>query len=238
MKNKYFLFYIVFSSIYFINYHFSSVYVEINCKLSIIQDGKTETNFNNNTEVSGGDIRWISNIYHSFSSFSIGSDSKINITPHTSGINSIIIKVTGDSPSWICGTLSSPIPNVKIYLINPNGVFFGPDYQLNINGALHVITSDTLMMKELSATASKVNNLDYLIQILQLLADTNESFQMEFDLYSDNEIGLKEAIHVLKQISGLIFDDNSLSAYILMKYQHTDHTYIQAIIEPQKICRH
>jgi len=234
MKNKYFLFYIIFSSIYFINYHFSSVHAETSCKTSIIQDGKTATNFNNNTDISGGDIRWISNIFHSFSSFNIGSESIIKIAPHISGINSFIIEVTGDVPSWICGTLSSIIPNVKIYLINPNGVFFGPDYQLNLNGTLHIITSDNLIMKQINPTSITANELEYLINILQTIAGMTDSFQIDFDLYSDNVIGLQECIYLLQQISGLSMDLDSLPAYPLTDNKYIDHSNIQVKFEPER----
>jgi filamentous hemagglutinin family protein len=232
MKNKFFLFYIIFSNIYFVNYHFESVYAEASCKTSIIQDGKTETKFNNNTEVSGGDIRWISNIYHSFSSFDIGSESIIEIASNTSGISSVIIEVTGTAPSNICGTLTSTIQNAKIYLINPNGVFFGPDYQLNIDGTLHVITSESLVMKQTVSSNITSNELKTLIKILQALSGMNISPGIEFDLHSDNKTALEECIYWLQHISGL--DTDSFPAYPFSSNKYIDYSHYQTTNEPKK----
>ncbi|KPA13504.1 protein containing Filamentous hemagglutinin [Candidatus Magnetomorum sp. HK-1] len=231
MKNKYFIVYIIFSVIYFMHYHFESVFAETNCKTSIIQDGKTVTNLNNNTEISGGDIRWVSNIYHSFSSLNIGSESIIKIAPHISGINSIIIEVTGTAPSNICGTLTSTIQNAKIYLINPNGVFFGPDYQLNIDGTLHVITSESLVMKQTVPSNITSKELKTLTQILQVLSGMNLSLNIDFDLHSDNKTALEECIYLLQHISGLNTD--SFPAYPFSNNTFIDYNHYQITNEPK-----
>ncbi|ETR65253.1 MAG: hypothetical protein OMM_14550, partial [Candidatus Magnetoglobus multicellularis str. Araruama] len=76
-------------------------------------------------------------------------------------------------------------------MINPNGVFFGPDYQLNIDGTLHVITSESLVMKQTVSSNITSNELKTLIKILQVLSGMNISPGIEFDLHSDNKTALE-----------------------------------------------
>ena len=77
------------------------------------------------------------NLFHSFSQFSIPSGSKaiFDLTGN-SGVSSIFSRVTGSNISNIDGliqTVNSSNP-VSLFLMNPNGIIFGPNARLDIGG--------------------------------------------------------------------------------------------------------
>jgi filamentous hemagglutinin family protein len=85
------------------------------------------------------------NLFHSFSSFNISNIESATFTPSgaTGAINNIITRVTGGSLSTIDGLLSSSqITGANFFLLNPNGVLFGPGARLDVGGSFHVSTAD------------------------------------------------------------------------------------------------
>lgn len=65
-----------------------------------------------------------------WNSFSIGSGSTVNI--HQPGAQSVILnRVTGDTTSEIHGQLNA---NGQVHLVNPNGIFIGPNGHVNTAG--------------------------------------------------------------------------------------------------------
>jgi len=84
-----------------------------------------------------------SNLFHSFLSFSIREKQSVTF-PGLNSIDNIIGRVTGKYRSNIDGTLSSP--NANLYLLNPNGVFFGKNSSLEVNGSFHVSTADYILL--------------------------------------------------------------------------------------------
>ncbi len=84
-----------------------------------------------------------SNLFHSFSQFNLATDESATFTgPIT--IANIISRITGGQPSAINGILRTEIPGVDLFLLNPNGVVFGPDASLDVGGSVHVSTSEFL----------------------------------------------------------------------------------------------
>ena len=63
----------------------------------------------------------------------------------------ILARVTGGSVSNIDGTIATRLDSspttphpATFYLINPNGVLFGPDSKLDVGGSFAVTTADYL----------------------------------------------------------------------------------------------
>lgn len=102
--------------------------------------------------IEGGAIRG-NNLFHSFSEFNINDgDSVLFINP--SGIINILSRVTGNNSSQILGELGV-LGDANLFLINPNGIFFGPNAQLNLNGSFIASTADSIILgggSEFSAT--------------------------------------------------------------------------------------
>ncbi len=83
------------------------------------------------------------NLFHSFGQFNIRKSESATFTG-PGNIENIVGRVTGGNVSSIDGLLMSDIDGANFYLINPSGVIFGPDAQLDVKGSFHVSTADYL----------------------------------------------------------------------------------------------
>ncbi len=93
------------------------------------------------------------NVFHSFSEFNVNAGQTaaftgpIGIDP--GAVNNVLARVTGSSVSNIDGVLStSAMPNANFFLMNPNGVVFGPGAQLDIGGSFVVTTANELRLAD------------------------------------------------------------------------------------------
>src|SRR3954462_5246014 len=83
------------------------------------------------------------NLFHSFEKFGIATGQTAIFTgPGT--IKNVISRVTGGEISNIDGTLRSTVGQADLYFLNPAGVMFGPNAQLDVPGSLHVSTAHEL----------------------------------------------------------------------------------------------
>ncbi|MDZ8096918.1 MAG: filamentous hemagglutinin N-terminal domain-containing protein [Nostoc sp. DedQUE05] len=85
--------------------------------------------------ITGGAIRQI-NLFHSFGEFNISEGRAAYFFSPSADIQNILARVTGNNPSEILGrlgTFGSSNPNV--FLINPNGIVFGKDASLDVQGS-------------------------------------------------------------------------------------------------------
>jgi filamentous hemagglutinin family protein len=84
------------------------------------------------------------NVFHSFSQFNVDKGQTVTFqenAPNT--LDNVISRVTGGNRSDINGTLrSTPGGHANLYLINPNGVVFGPNAKLDVPGDFHASTAD------------------------------------------------------------------------------------------------
>jgi filamentous hemagglutinin family protein len=87
------------------------------------------------------------NLFHSFSTFNINSGESALFTG-SSTLSNIISRVTGASASTIDGALDHNMPNASFWLLNPNGILFGPNASLPTMGAFHATTADYLLFEE------------------------------------------------------------------------------------------
>ncbi|MBD0313607.1 MAG: filamentous hemagglutinin N-terminal domain-containing protein, partial [Microcoleus sp. T3-bin5] len=82
--------------------------------------------------ITGGAIRGV-NLFHSLREFSI-PEGRGAYFENPSGIANIFTRVTGGNPSNILGNLGV-LGNSNLFLINPKGIVFGPNAQLDLRGS-------------------------------------------------------------------------------------------------------
>jgi len=87
------------------------------------------------------------NLFHSFGLFNVNTGESATFTGPDS-IDNILSRVTGGQASTIDGLLRSTIPAVNLFLLNPSGVLFGPNAQLNVQGSFHVSTADFIRLAD------------------------------------------------------------------------------------------
>jgi filamentous hemagglutinin family protein len=81
--------------------------------------------------IDGGAIRG-SNLFHSFQEFNIDNGRGAYFS-NPENISNILTRVTGNNLSKILGTLGV-LGNANLFLINPNGIVFGPNARLDVGG--------------------------------------------------------------------------------------------------------
>ncbi|WP_414514010.1 beta strand repeat-containing protein [Nostoc sp. PCC 9305] len=85
--------------------------------------------------ITGGAVRQI-NLFHSFGEFNVSAERGAYFLSPSADIQNILARVTGNNPSeilGILGTFGSSSPN--LFLINPNGIVFGENARLNVQGS-------------------------------------------------------------------------------------------------------
>ncbi|MDZ8260532.1 S-layer family protein [Nostoc sp. ChiQUE01b] len=115
----------------------------------VTSDSTTNTivnsNGNNFTIING--IEKGNNLFHSFSNFSVATAGSATFDlVNTPNINTIFSRVTGGSVSNIDGlirTRNSSNP-VNLFLMNPNGIIFGPNAKLDIGGSFVSTTANRI----------------------------------------------------------------------------------------------
>ncbi len=74
------------------------------------------------------------NLFHSFTKFDLSAGESATFSGPTDVAN-ILARVTGGTASSIDGTIRSTISGANFYLINPQGIIFGPNAAIDISGA-------------------------------------------------------------------------------------------------------
>ena len=93
-------------------------------------------------QIDGGATRG-TNLFHSFQEFNIDSGGSVYFS-NPVGIENILTRVTGANPSNILGTLGSTSGNANLFLINPNGIIFGPNARLDLGGSFVASTASSI----------------------------------------------------------------------------------------------
>ncbi|MBD2577567.1 filamentous hemagglutinin N-terminal domain-containing protein [Oscillatoria sp. FACHB-1406] len=92
--------------------------------------------------IQGGTTRG-SNLFHSFTDFNVGENQRVYFANPTD-ITNILTRVTGNNLSNILGTLGVD-GAANLFLLNPNGIIFGPNAQLDIRGSFVATTADSIL---------------------------------------------------------------------------------------------
>ncbi|MBD1868514.1 filamentous hemagglutinin N-terminal domain-containing protein [Cyanobacteria bacterium FACHB-471] len=88
------------------------------------------------------------NLFHSFEEFNVPADRGIYFEA-PNGVENIFSRITGSDPSDLLGTVGVIDPalnfdDANLFLINPNGILFGPDAILNVQGSFVGTTADAI----------------------------------------------------------------------------------------------
>jgi filamentous hemagglutinin family protein len=87
-----------------------------------------------------GGVQRGESLFHSFTDFNIAEGDRADFDPPP-GVTRIFARVTGQARSEILGTLGA-FGTADLFLLNPNGVFFGPNARIDLPGSLIVSTAD------------------------------------------------------------------------------------------------
>jgi filamentous hemagglutinin family protein len=90
-----------------------------------------------------GGARRGGNLFHSFRSFNV-EEGRGAYFRNPAGVENILSRVTGGNPSEILGRLGVIGGNANLFLINPNGIIFGDNASLDINGSFVATTADAI----------------------------------------------------------------------------------------------
>jgi len=93
------------------------------------------------------------NLFHSFDQFSIGEGQRVYFE-NLAGIERVISRVTGNLQSDIFGTLGS-LGSADVYLLNPNGIVFGPNARLDVGGSFIASTADAFEFADLGTFSAR-----------------------------------------------------------------------------------
>ncbi|ARV59878.1 hypothetical protein BZZ01_15680 [Nostocales cyanobacterium HT-58-2] len=93
------------------------------------------------------------NLFHSFTQFNVGDGQRVYFA-NPVGVQNILTRVTGGQVSNILGTLGVD-GSANLFLLNPNGILFGPNARLDVGGSFVGTTANSFVFPnqvEFSAT--------------------------------------------------------------------------------------
>ncbi|KYC40577.1 hypothetical protein WA1_26015 [Scytonema hofmannii PCC 7110] len=122
---------------------------------SVIREG-------NNFNITGG-TQAGGNLFHSFVEFSVPTGSTA-IFHNSTDIQNIINRVTGGSVSNIDGLIRAS-GNANLFLINPNGIIFGRNAELDIGGSFLASTASSLKFADAREFSAKTPQTTPLLTI-------------------------------------------------------------------------
>jgi filamentous hemagglutinin family protein len=142
--------------------------------------------------INGGAIRGVNN-FHSFSDFNVLNDQRVYFS-NQSGVENIITRVTGGNGSNIYGTLGVD-GKANLFLINPNGIVFGPNAQLDVAGSFWAGTSDRVLFSNGESFGTNSSSVPALVEVnipigLQMGKNAIGMVRNEAKLVAGKDLGL------------------------------------------------
>ncbi|NEN96140.1 MAG: filamentous hemagglutinin N-terminal domain-containing protein, partial [Moorea sp. SIO3I7] len=96
------------------------------------------------------------NLFHSFTDFNVEELQRVYFV-NPAGIENIISRVTGTNPSSILGTLGVD-GAANLFLLNPHGIIFGANAQLDIQGSFVASTANSITFGDGSSFSANPDN--------------------------------------------------------------------------------
>ena len=112
--------------------------------------------------IEGGAVR-DANLFHSFREFNVGNLQRVYFA-NPSSIANILSRVTGTNRSDILGTLGVD-GSANLFLINPNGILFGPNASLDISGSFTASTANSFVFSNSEAFSATNPNAPPLLAV-------------------------------------------------------------------------
>lgn len=88
-----------------------------------------------------------SNLYHSFGLFNLSQGERASFSG-PAAVTNIIGRISGGEQSLIDGTVQSTITGANLFLLNPAGIFFGPNASIDVSGAFYASTAHELHFED------------------------------------------------------------------------------------------
>lgn len=188
------------------------------CKLAIAQSIQTDGTTTTRPESCSGDctitdgLQQGNNLFHSFERFNVDSGARVLF--EDSGVTNILGRVTGNEVSEILGTLGVTGGDANLFLINPNGIIFGKNSSLNVNGSFLATTADAVRFGEQGLFETSDNQIP--------LLTVNPSALVFVDGNRGNIVNRSSEISSLVDSSAGEGGDIILKAQAILAYDDSD----------------
>jgi filamentous hemagglutinin family protein len=110
------------------------------------------------------------NLFHSFREFSVDEGRSAYFRNSSNSLQNILARVTGNLRSDILGELgilndAGITSNPNLFLINPNGIIFGPNATLNVGGSFVATTASSVQLGDAGLFSASVPQTSTLLAI-------------------------------------------------------------------------